>query len=550
MSATTGIWISAICTTYPYFLQCDQGEPSCGQCIRANHKCPGYRDQLDLLFRDETSKVARKAREAPQHANPSRFQYPIRSKAQAPSAVKEEELTCRKPPLRSTKDPLLYNSSPFFSRPLSLELKHQALCFFVARYAPPSKLIRHSSSSYPPLAKNTTDNNETLLVCMTAVGLASLSNITKTKAMRLAAGEQYSHALALLSRRLQNPVYAKSLATLDSVMLLGLFEVITCRGPQSLQSWRSHMQGATALLKLSDKDTSREPGSLRTFVQVRGQIISGCLAAETYAPPSVAAPLTLDRSSVTPSEIVIESLTALLTKLANLRASIKEGVISCPSKVLQMTLSLRDDLISFQESVESRYVFQKVKNKDGESAFLPADFVYGDHFHVFSNFLCVGLWNGYRAGRITLSTTISKTFRELEKSGASIPDEVREQYERDQLDIDPIAREICSSLPFALGMVCWESDTVSLNPAGASALGGFLLLWPLYLAAEASPTTPGLQEWIVKRFEYIGHMLGINQALWMAQLIKEKASLDKEIALEPSSPQNCELVLGELSTRM
>jgi hypothetical protein len=41
--------------------QCDRKTPECTQCTRVGKKCPGYRDQLSLMFRDESDKVIQKA---------------------------------------------------------------------------------------------------------------------------------------------------------------------------------------------------------------------------------------------------------------------------------------------------------------------------------------------------------------------------------------------------------------------------------------------------------------------------------------------------------
>ena len=41
--------------------QCDRKDPACSQCRRASKECPGYRDELSLLFRDENEKTLRKA---------------------------------------------------------------------------------------------------------------------------------------------------------------------------------------------------------------------------------------------------------------------------------------------------------------------------------------------------------------------------------------------------------------------------------------------------------------------------------------------------------
>ncbi|KAI3297355.1 transcriptional regulator family: Fungal Specific TF [Penicillium roqueforti] len=42
--------------------RCDKAVPECGQCCRTGQKCPGYRDPLSLVFRDESTQVINRAR--------------------------------------------------------------------------------------------------------------------------------------------------------------------------------------------------------------------------------------------------------------------------------------------------------------------------------------------------------------------------------------------------------------------------------------------------------------------------------------------------------
>src|SRR6187399_3606194 len=42
--------------------QCDEREPGCGQCEKRQQLCPGYRNMMDLMFRDESSQVIKKAK--------------------------------------------------------------------------------------------------------------------------------------------------------------------------------------------------------------------------------------------------------------------------------------------------------------------------------------------------------------------------------------------------------------------------------------------------------------------------------------------------------
>ncbi|KAJ5081628.1 hypothetical protein NUU61_009892 [Penicillium alfredii] len=43
--------------------RCDQQLPHCGQCIRARQKCPGYRDEWELVFRDQTDRTIKRTEE-------------------------------------------------------------------------------------------------------------------------------------------------------------------------------------------------------------------------------------------------------------------------------------------------------------------------------------------------------------------------------------------------------------------------------------------------------------------------------------------------------
>ncbi|UKZ78118.1 hypothetical protein TrVFT333_005852 [Trichoderma virens FT-333] len=42
-------------------IRCDQKDPGCGQCTKRQIECPGYRNIVDLMFRDESNHVIKKA---------------------------------------------------------------------------------------------------------------------------------------------------------------------------------------------------------------------------------------------------------------------------------------------------------------------------------------------------------------------------------------------------------------------------------------------------------------------------------------------------------
>jgi hypothetical protein len=54
------MWLIAL--LYIDIYQCDQAIPACGQCIKPKRNCPSYRNEVDLMFLDETHMVVKKAR--------------------------------------------------------------------------------------------------------------------------------------------------------------------------------------------------------------------------------------------------------------------------------------------------------------------------------------------------------------------------------------------------------------------------------------------------------------------------------------------------------
>lgn len=54
-----------------------------------------------------------------------------------------------------------------------------------------------------------------------------------------------------------------------------------------------------------------------------------------------------------------------------------------------------------------------------------------------------------------------------------------------------------------------------------SGAGGVTLVWPLLIAANSGFASPELRKWITGCLEKIGHSMGINQALAMAQILRD-----------------------------
>ena len=175
----------------------------------------------------------------------------------------------------------------------STSVEHQARCFFVKNYVwADSDSARGHLDHVPGLFGAC--GNDTLVVTLTAVGMAALANLKSDPGMMAAARQNYVTALHLTNAALQDTVGVRTDQTLTAVILLGIFEVhnllfcdacqtacfltvtqtLTCKTHKSMQSWTNHILGATALLKLRGVEQLQNKTGLRLFQMLRAQTVS------------------------------------------------------------------------------------------------------------------------------------------------------------------------------------------------------------------------------------------------------------------------------------
>jgi hypothetical protein len=202
--------------------QCNLAEPECAQCRRAGKVCPGYRDQLALLFRDENEKVIRKARGRPALAE----------RLEAKGAEKEDELG---EPLDSPQittpgelQTLSNASSPTITifRNLLTPIDDPGINFFFHQYMTVSS---PSSIEQPDIFSSQlwrgVTQHKPFLDAVSCVGLAGLSNVRNDQQLMRMARLKYAATLRRVMTSLQVLESADMGYTLKAVMLLVLFEV-------------------------------------------------------------------------------------------------------------------------------------------------------------------------------------------------------------------------------------------------------------------------------------------------------------------------------------
>ena len=78
--------------------------------------------------------------------------------------------------------------------------------------------------------------------------------------------------------------------------------------------------------------------------------------------------------------------------------------------------------------------------------------------------------------------------------------------------------DICASVPFVIGTTNILGQEAMLPRVAA----GMALIWPLYLAATMDTVAASTRAWVITRFERLGHVMGIQQGLSLAHVLRTK----------------------------
>lgn len=230
--------------------KCDKATPDCTQCVRIGKKCPGYRDQLSLMFRDESSKVIQKAHaqwgiEAGMDGSPvgsTVFNMDEYADLQSPPSALPS-------PPHSTSGPVTMNRrptmGPYLQPLIRPNIEERGFSFYVNQY-----LVGH-----PDEPRNTREvqseewlGNPALRGLMVAVGLASLSNLSGKAELMPHARQRYGEALRAAGQMIRADDASSIDVTSRLVVMLALFELV--KGVDlSTGSVLAHVAGGAALIR-------------------------------------------------------------------------------------------------------------------------------------------------------------------------------------------------------------------------------------------------------------------------------------------------------------
>jgi hypothetical protein len=118
------------------------------------------------------------------------------------------------------------------------------------------------------------------------------------------------------------------------------------------------------------------------------------------------------------------------------------------------------------------------------------------------------VWNSYRCVRLIIHEAIVKS---ILAHGST---EYQDLLHASILTLREVVDDVCSSVPYLLGCTPqYMSPEYSVPPAMP---GGYILVWPLFLAGMMRSTPRAQRDWIAGVLKHIGLSMGLKLAMSMA----------------------------------
>ncbi|KAF6804653.1 White-opaque regulator 1-like protein 2 [Colletotrichum sojae] len=539
-------------------IKCDKVKPECSQCIRVGKKCPGYRDQLSLMFRDESTKVIKKAQaqwgvaESSENgsARPSASvvpsppsSSPAYSRKSTPTSVlgvsrSERPAVTSSPtasPVSSYRSTSAGSTSPITlpaikqehtreTSPLCIQvastLEQQGLRFYVNRY-----LLGHPDEpkSHQDLATEAWVWHPALQDVMSAVGLAGLYNLTGNVEMMATAREKYGSALRQTGQLIRPPHTPSIDVTMRAVVALAMFEVV--KGTHhSTGTVHAHVMGGAALMRSWCPMPSVPFSGFRALLQLCYSMFIPLHVAGMPIPQDFYDWVSYGSQLQMPFDRPSTDLAIIIASFVEISSFVHNHVISDGKPktvhIMQRLLDLEIALAGWAAGLTGEWEYRVI-----HAAHLPPKAVFQGQYHKYHDVWTARIWNYYRWARILVIQTLLDLANQNPSSSLSLLSAFsREKFLK---TIQELSKDILVSAPTHWRHpILDETAQVTVESPGGGGAGSAglpALLFHLKVAGCAPGVPKVYWEWSMAVIQTIWGDMGMLHARSMMEAMRAHA---------------------------
>lgn len=363
----------------------------------------------------------------------------------------------------------------FFSRYVAVEPScHQGFDFIYEVWKPPTHPGGYFASSVDGVTAS-----------MIAVGLAGLSRLTGNREARTQAQHSYGIALNLTNAALRDPAKRASDSTMLAVLILGTYEFLAGRSPQTMSAWQDHVTGAAALASMRGTAQFSTNAGTRMFLMLCHSVLVNCIQSGLPMPASMVKlrnDLVLQSESQRPSWKLADPIYRALQT----RYDIKCGLITDLDEIVQRLTDIDAEFADLLSSLPNNWAYRSVLLARDNPA------VFGRHCHIYPGLQQVTLWNGLRTVRMLLHETILEqlyTYAATLPSVSTLSLPYQQLLAKTMSMLEILGDAIIASVPQHFGVVSMRSVTPSGSRQGASPFPGEDDTIKAMLSRAPSPAT-------------------------------------------------------------
>ncbi|KAF2200460.1 hypothetical protein GQ43DRAFT_373758 [Delitschia confertaspora ATCC 74209] len=524
-------------------IKCDEKRPICSQCKKSSRTCPGYMDEFDLVFRNETVVQERKAkktclspkggsqRSLSSLSESSSFEFVLEP---SPPTHKETASSRRRTRRDLTTFQLVPSSPQTSSQAYVWKLANclpptlntvpevEATAFFFRNFVSlPRKAdsMRGYLELLVPLY-NRASSSSSLHLATTAVALAACGLYPGRQPLLREAASTYGKALRRVNEDLADPVMSKADETVLAILLFSLYETVSSPNKDSMMAWANHVDGAVALTKSRGDEQFKNPMSYAVFRAVRTMMITSCVQRSKPVESFPSRHGWIGDVEQQHEENVANRLTLICIDLPAIRVRATtlhnhpprtEALIDEARSLIEFARMVDENLLIWSRTLSSDWQYQTATMVYNIPDDLHVSPEWPGPQHVYESMHIASIINDYRVCRIFCQSVIIACSTWLNPS--EINPKITEDYIKSTYIIQQMVDDIAACVPYHMNSdMHVTSQQLGQDRTAAEALGGYFLVWPLYVAANAEGVSQMQKDWLQGRLFYIGMTFGLTSA--------------------------------------
>ncbi|KAK4639711.1 hypothetical protein QC761_710740 [Podospora bellae-mahoneyi] len=461
-------------------IRCDQRAPGCGQCEKRHQTCPGYRNLVDLMFRDESSHVIKKAKARarkkgnlivePSTPSGSEGRLSVTPEPRGKPSVTIVVPATPAPTSPADSDAWGFDDSLLMSpesgswptTPPAMALYNiPAVCqehgfaFFFSRFVTAHETACHQKFDFvrevwKPSRTKRERQVDSVLASLTAVGLMGMASLQRRNDLMDAARKSYGVALGLTKDALKDPAEAVKDSTMLSILILGVFEMMA-ESParaRTVTAFQEHVNGAAALARIRGPAQFQTRAGRRMFSMLCQRVVISC-AMKDMPMPQHLKELWHEMAKTLEPGNPTRHLMPLVWRVLQLRHDIKNHVLTDPEIIVEQILSIENDLEKVTDNMAPSWRYRQFKVTQHHDA------VFEGYCHLYPSLHHANIWNCIRTTRVLILETILSQISEDFSSFNPRLNSSRyiEEYNHARRKLKRLVYDICASVPQHLGLM-------------------------------------------------------------------------------------------------